>query len=102
MENGHGVNADIIRTTNTGITEFLGRSSADINEISTFFSSGNLHYNHIICIIRILEGIDYFMLYFIFVTYIITQNVWRLFISALYYDITTADQLLKEVTMMFS
>ena len=42
----------IARITDSGITEYLGRSSADINEISTFFSSGNLHYNHIICIIR--------------------------------------------------
>ena len=40
-ENGHGVNADIVRKTPYGRVEYLGRSAADINEISTFFSSGN-------------------------------------------------------------
>ena len=40
-ENGHGVNADIVRKTSYGTVEYLGRSAADINEISTFFSSGN-------------------------------------------------------------
>ena len=39
-ENGHGINADIIRVTPSGRTEYLGRAAADINEISTFFSSG--------------------------------------------------------------
>ena len=39
-ENGHGVNADIVRKTPYGKVEYLGRSAADINEISTFFSSG--------------------------------------------------------------
>ena len=40
-ENGHGVNADIVRVTKSGEKDYLGRASADINEISTFFSSGN-------------------------------------------------------------
>ena len=40
-ENGHGLNADLVRKTPYGRVEYLGRSAADINEISTFFSSGN-------------------------------------------------------------
>ena len=43
-ENGHGVHADIVRITSTGKTEYLGRSSADSNEVSTFFSTGRLPY----------------------------------------------------------
>ena len=38
-ENGHGIHADIVRITLTGETEYLGRSSADSNEVSTFFST---------------------------------------------------------------
>ena len=38
-ENGHGVHADIVRITLTGETEYLGRSSADSNEVSTFFAT---------------------------------------------------------------
>ena len=47
-ENGIGVNADIVHTTPSGRTEYLGRSAADINEISTFFSSGNDYFHEII------------------------------------------------------
>ena len=100
------MNADIIRITNTGITEFLGRSSADINEISTFFSSGNLHYNHIIfnSLFEFFNILRYCMVHSLLhiCNNIIMQILWCLFISALYYDLITADQLLKEVTMMFS
>ena len=46
-ENGHGVNADIVRVTPSGKTDYLGRSAADINEISTFFSSGNYRIKHV-------------------------------------------------------
>ena len=47
-ENGHGVNIDIVRVTPFGRTEYLGRAAADINEISTFFSSGNDYFHEII------------------------------------------------------